>query len=60
MTKPIGSFFKGLGTGVAVGAVAGMIACSMSGSNQKSTKKKLRHAVKGVSDFMENLSYMIK
>ncbi len=60
MAKPIGNFLKGLGVGMAVGTVASAVICGMSNTSSKSAKKKLRHAVKGVSDFMENLSYMIK
>ncbi len=60
MTKPISNFFKGLFAGVALGAVSSAVACCMCNTGAKSAKKKLKHAVKGVSDFMENISYMIK
>lgn len=60
MNKPICSFIKGVGTGAVIGAAAAVTVCSMSGSNHKSTRKKISHAMKYVSDFIENASYMIK
>ncbi len=58
LSKSVSSFFKGIGTGAVVGAVA---VCAVSNMKTgKSAKKKLSHAVKTASDFMDNVSYMLK
>lgn len=58
MHKSVSSFMKGVGTGAAIGMVT-VAAISMKG-NHKSAKRKLSNAVKTASDFMDNVSYMLK
>lgn len=59
MSRAVCSFLKGVGTGAAIGAVTVAAVSGMKVSG-KSTKKKISNAVKTASDFMENVSYMLK
>ena len=58
MQNKMSSFIKGVGTGAALGVVA--VAAVSTMKNGKSTKRKLSNAVKTASDFMDNISYMLK
>ncbi len=58
MQNKMSSFIKGVGTGAALGVVA--VAAVSTMKNTKSTKRKISNAVKTVSDFMDNVSYMLK
>lgn len=58
MQKSVSSFIKGIGTGAAIGVVA--VAAVSGMKNGKSAKRKISSAVKTASDFMDNISYMLK
>lgn len=60
MNKPFCAFLKGVGTGAVIGTATTIAVYSMSSGNHKCARKKLSHAMKHISDFMENASYMIK
>ncbi len=58
MQKSVTSFIKGVGAGAALGMVT--IAAVGTMRNGKSAKRKISNAVKTASDFMDNISYMLK
>lgn len=58
MQKSVTNFIKGVGTGAVLGLVA--VAAVGTMKNGKSAKRKLSNAVKTASDFMDNISYMLK
>lgn len=58
MQKSVTSFIKGIGTGAAIGVMT--VAAVSSMKNSKSAKRKISNAVKTASDFMDNISYMLK
>lgn len=58
MQKSLTSFIKGVGTGAAIGVMT--VAAVSTMKNGKSAKRKLSNAVKTASDFMDNISYMLK
>ena len=55
----VGTFLKGMGSGVVASCVAGASVYVMSGGKNK-TKKKISSAVKTAAEFMDNMSYMLK
>ena len=59
MRISLSSFLKGMGAGVSVGMAVlatGEYICE----HNKCAKKKIGHAMKSVSEIMENVSYMLK
>ena len=58
MKNNVTSFIKGIGTGAAIGMVT--VAAVSTMKNGKSAKRKISNAVKTASDFMDNISYMLK
>lgn len=58
MQNKMSSFIKGVGAGAALGVMT--VAAVNLTKNGKSTKKKISSAVKTASDFMDNISYMLK
>lgn len=59
LSRSVSSFLKGVGAGAAIGAVTVAAVSGMKVSN-KSARKKISNAVKTASDFMDNISYMLK
>ena len=53
------SFIKGVGTGIAAGAVIATVSRSMM-KNRKSLAKKTGKAMRAVGDFVESMQYMLK
>ena len=58
MQNKMSNFIKGVGTGAAIGVVA--VAAISSMKNPTRTKRKISNAVKTASNFMDNISYMLK
>lgn len=58
MQNKMSSFIKGVGAGAALGVVT--VAAVSTMKNGKSAKRKISNAVKTASDFMDNISYMLK
>ncbi|MEE1003282.1 MAG: hypothetical protein U0L17_06045 [Acutalibacteraceae bacterium] len=58
MQKPLTSFLKGVGTGAAIGVMTAAAVSTM--KSGKSAKRKISNAVKTASDFMDNISCMLK
>lgn len=53
------SFVKGVGTGIAAGAVIATVGRTMM-KNRKNFAKRTGKAVKAVGDFVDNIQYMFK
>lgn len=53
------SFIRGVGTGLAAGAVIATVGRNMM-KNRKNFAKKTGKAMRAVGDFVENIQYMIK
>lgn len=60
MTKSVTSFLKGVGTGAAIGAVTTVTLSCCKMGNTRTAKKKLSHIAKTASEFMDNVSSMLK
>ncbi|HHW45299.1 MAG TPA: hypothetical protein GXX17_00110 [Clostridiales bacterium] len=59
MARNTMSFIKGVGTGIAAGAVIATVSRSMM-KNRKSLAKKTGKAMRAVGDFVESMQYMLK
>lgn len=59
MAKRTISFVKGVGTGIAAGAVIATVGRTMM-KNRKNFAKRTGKAVKAVGDFVDNIQYMFK
>ena len=57
--KTFGVFVKGIGTGIAVGMVAGALTSNMK-RGKKTVRRNALKAVKSVGDFVSNVQYMMK
>ncbi|MBQ5590500.1 MAG: hypothetical protein IIU65_02345 [Clostridia bacterium] len=58
MQSSFSSFLKGVGAGAVLGVMT--VAAMSNMKNSKTTKRKISSAVKTASDFMDNISYMLK
>lgn len=59
MSRNGSGFIKGIGTGLAVGAVVAAMGSSMM-KNKKSLKRNAGKAIRAVGDIMDNVQYMMK
>lgn len=60
MTKQTTSMTKGIGVGMALGAIAGAAGTWMMAGSKRQLKRNTRHAENVISDIAQNISYMLK
>lgn len=60
MNKAIGTFAKGIATGMAVGAAVGMIGNPISARKRTKVKKNATKALRAVGELIQNAQYMMK
>lgn len=60
MNKMVGSFTKGIATGMAIGAAVSMIGNPMNARKRIRAKKNAQKAVRAVGELVQNAQYMFK
>ena len=58
MTRGATGFMRGIGTGVAVGCVAGAVGSLYFRGNKRGMKKNIGRALRSVGDLMDNVTNM--
>ncbi len=57
--KPVMNFVKGVGMGMAVGAIAGAVGQSMMHKNKRGIKKNVGKALRNMGELVDNVTGMI-